>query len=47
MTVFRQAAARRGVVIAAIGPAKWKTGFQFVWVGSRVLLVLGGDARRG
>ena len=34
MTVFRQAAARRGVVIAAIGPAKWKTGFQWVWVGS-------------
>ena len=27
MTVFRQAASRRGVVIAAIGPAKWKTGF--------------------
>ena len=34
MTVFRQAAARRGVVIAAIGPAKWKTGFQSTWVGS-------------
>ncbi len=34
MTVFRQAAARRGVVIAAIGPAKWKTGVQSVWVGS-------------
>lgn len=34
MTVFRQAAARRGVVIAAIGPAKWKTGFQSFWVGS-------------
>jgi phosphatidylglycerophosphate synthase len=34
MTVFRQLAARRGVVIAAIGPAKWKTGFQMVWVGS-------------
>jgi hypothetical protein len=32
--VFRQLAARRGVVIAAIGPAKWKTGFQSVWVGS-------------
>jgi phosphatidylglycerophosphate synthase len=26
MTVFRQYAARRGLVIAAIGPAKWKTG---------------------
>ena len=34
MTVFRQAAARRGVVIAAIGPAKLKTGFQWLWVGS-------------
>jgi phosphatidylglycerophosphate synthase len=34
MTIFRQAAARRGVVISAIGPAKWKTGFQSVWVGS-------------
>jgi len=34
MTVFRQMAARRGVVIAAIGPAKWKTGFQLVWQGS-------------
>ncbi len=33
MTVFRQAAARRGVVIAAIGPAKVKTGFQWTWVG--------------
>ena len=34
MTVFRQAAARRGVIIAAIGPAKWKTGFQSTWVGA-------------
>jgi phosphatidylglycerophosphate synthase len=34
MTVFRQAAARRGVVIAAIGPAKVKTGFQLVWQGT-------------
>jgi phosphatidylglycerophosphate synthase len=34
MTVFRQAAARRGVVIAAIGPAKWKTAFQWIWVGA-------------
>ncbi len=34
MTVFRQLAARRGVVIAAIGSAKWKTGFQSVWVGA-------------
>jgi phosphatidylglycerophosphate synthase len=34
MTVFRQVAARRGTVISAIGPAKWKTGFQSLWVGS-------------
>ena len=34
MTVFRQMAARRGVIIAAIGPAKWKTGFQSTWVGA-------------
>jgi phosphatidylglycerophosphate synthase len=34
MTIFRQAAVWRGVVIAAIGPAKWKTGFQWTWVGS-------------
>lgn len=33
MTIFRQAAARRGVVIGAIGPAKVKTGFQWTWVG--------------
>jgi CDP-diacylglycerol--glycerol-3-phosphate 3-phosphatidyltransferase len=33
MTVFRQAAKRRGVVIAAIGPAKVKTGFQSAWQG--------------
>jgi CDP-diacylglycerol--glycerol-3-phosphate 3-phosphatidyltransferase len=34
MTLFRQAAAARGVVIAAIGPAKWKLGFQSTWVGA-------------
>jgi CDP-diacylglycerol---glycerol-3-phosphate 3-phosphatidyltransferase len=34
MTVFRQVAARKGVVIGAIGPAKWKTGFQCIWVGA-------------
>jgi CDP-diacylglycerol--glycerol-3-phosphate 3-phosphatidyltransferase len=34
MTIFRQIAARRGVVISAIGPAKWKTAFQSIWVGS-------------
>jgi hypothetical protein len=25
---------RRGTVIAAIGPAKWKAGMQYVWVGA-------------
>lgn len=34
MTVFRQFAASRGIVISAIGPAKWKTGFQSTWVGA-------------
>jgi phosphatidylglycerophosphate synthase len=34
MTFFRQAAARRGVIIAAIGPAKWKTTFQLIWQGA-------------
>ena len=34
MTLFRQIAARRGIVIAAIGPAKWKTALQLVWLGS-------------
>lgn len=34
MTAFRQVAARRGLIIAAIGPAKWKTGFQATWVGA-------------
>lgn len=34
MTAFRQAAAKRGVVIAASPTAKWKTGFQLTWVGA-------------
>ena len=34
MTVFRQVAARRGLVISAIGPAKWKTTFQSLWQGA-------------
>jgi CDP-diacylglycerol--glycerol-3-phosphate 3-phosphatidyltransferase len=34
MTVFRQFAKRRGVVISASTAAKWKTGFQLVWQGS-------------
>ena len=34
MTWFRQFASRRGVVIAAIWPAKWKTTIQLIWSGS-------------
>lgn len=34
MTLFRQYAKRKGVVIEAIGSAKWKTGLQLVWVGA-------------
>jgi CDP-diacylglycerol---glycerol-3-phosphate 3-phosphatidyltransferase len=34
MTLLRQRAARNGVVISAIGPAKLKTTFQNIWVGT-------------
>ncbi len=34
MTLFRQYMARRGIVIAALGPGKWKTTFQMIWVGA-------------
>jgi CDP-diacylglycerol--glycerol-3-phosphate 3-phosphatidyltransferase len=34
MTVYRQAAKRRGVEIAVIGSAKWKTAFQLTWQGA-------------
>lgn len=34
MTVFRQVAARRGLIIAAIGPAKVKMIFQSIWLGA-------------
>jgi len=34
MTWFRQFAARRGVVIEAIWPAKWKTTIQLIWSGA-------------
>lgn len=34
MTWFRQFAKQRGIVIAAISSAKWKTGFQLIWQGS-------------
>lgn len=44
MTLFRQYAARKGVVIAAIGPAKWKTGFQLTWVGAAFFWFFASDA---
>ena len=34
MTAFRQTAAMRGVIISAIGSAKIKTGFQWMWIGT-------------
>jgi CDP-diacylglycerol---glycerol-3-phosphate 3-phosphatidyltransferase len=34
MTWFRQFAAKRGVVISAIWPAKWKTAIQLIWSGA-------------
>ena len=34
MALFRQVAALRGLIISAIGPAKWKTTFQSIWVGA-------------
>ncbi|HEX6966142.1 MAG TPA: CDP-alcohol phosphatidyltransferase family protein [Gemmatimonadaceae bacterium] len=46
MTIFRQAAARRGVVIAAIGPAKWKLGFQSTWVGAAYFWFAAASAAR-
>lgn len=49
MTLFRQFAAWRGVVISAIGPAKWKTGFQCTWVGAAYFWFFAAElaARRG
>ena len=47
MTAFRQFAARRGVVIAAIGPAKWKTGFQATWVGAAYFWFFAASLARG
>src|SRR5688572_15749969 len=34
MTWFRQFASKRGVVISAIWPAKWKTAIQLIWSGA-------------
>ncbi len=46
MTVFRQLAARRGVVIAALGPAKLKTTFQMIWVGAAFFWFMASSAAR-
>lgn len=46
MTVFRQVALRRGVVIAAIGPAKLKTAFQMIWVGAALFWFMASSAAR-
>lgn len=34
VTLLRRKAVKRGHVISAIGPAKWKTAFQSMWVGA-------------
>lgn len=44
MTVFRQYAARRGIVIAALGPAKLKTTFQMIWVGAALFWFMASTA---
>lgn len=44
MLVFRRAAAQRGQVISAIGPAKWKTGFQSLWVGASFFWIFAATA---
>lgn len=44
MTLFRQLAARRGVIIAAIGPAKLKTTFQSIWVGAALFWFMAATA---
>lgn len=44
MTLFRQIAARRGVIIAAIGPAKLKTTFQSIWVGAALFWFMAATA---
>lgn len=44
MTVFRQYAARRGIVIAAMGFGKWKTIFQMIWVGAALFWFMASTA---
>jgi CDP-diacylglycerol---glycerol-3-phosphate 3-phosphatidyltransferase len=44
MTAFRQFAAQRGVIISAIGPAKWKTTFQSIWVGAAFFWIFASSA---
>jgi CDP-diacylglycerol---glycerol-3-phosphate 3-phosphatidyltransferase len=44
MTIFREIASRRGVVIAAIRSAKLKTVFQLIWVGAAYFWFFGATA---
>ena len=44
MTIFREYAKRRGVLIEAIGSAKWKTGLQLTWVGASLFWFGAGTA---
>lgn len=46
VTLLRQLAARRGVVISAIGPAKLKTIFQNIWVGATFFWFFAASAAR-
>jgi CDP-diacylglycerol---glycerol-3-phosphate 3-phosphatidyltransferase len=44
MTLFRQYAAKRGIVIAALGPGKLKTAFQMIWVGAAFFWIMASTA---
>lgn len=44
MTLFRQYASKRGIVIAALGPGKWKTTFQMIWVGAALFWFMASTA---
>jgi CDP-diacylglycerol--glycerol-3-phosphate 3-phosphatidyltransferase len=44
MTLFRQYASKRGIVIAALGPGKWKTTFQMIWVGAALFWFMASSA---
>jgi phosphatidylglycerophosphate synthase len=44
MTLFRQYASKRGIIIAALGPGKWKTTFQMIWVGAALFWFMASTA---